>query len=55
MAFIPNPFFDLAGIIAGALGFRLRFFLLAVWVGKTLRALLLAYGGYSLLARWLNL
>lgn len=55
MAFIPNPFFDLAGIIAGALGFRLRYFLLAVWIGKTSRALLLAYGGYSLLARWLNL
>lgn len=55
MAFIPNPFFDLAGIIAGALGFRLRYFLLAVWVGKTTRALLLAYGGFRLLARWLNI
>ncbi len=55
LAFIPNPFFDLAGIIAGALGFRLRYFLFAVWIGKTSRALLLTYGGYRLLARWINL
>ncbi len=54
LAFIPNPLFDLAGIIAGALCIRLRYFLLAVWIGKMVRALLLAYGGYGLLVRWLH-
>ena len=41
---IPNPAFDLLGIAAGSLRFPLRRFLLAVWAGKVLKALLVAYG-----------
>ena len=55
LAFIPNPFFDLAGIISGALRIPVLLFLVATWIGKTLRAILLAYGGYGLFDRFLRL
>jgi len=42
---IPNPIFDLAGIAAGALHFPLRRFLLACWMGKTIKTTLIAYAG----------
>jgi len=42
---IPNPLFDLAGITAGMMHFPLVQFLLACWLGKTLKALALAYLG----------
>jgi membrane protein YqaA with SNARE-associated domain len=45
LAFIPNPLFDLAGAAAGALRYPLSYFLFACWVGKTLKSLLLAFGG----------
>ena len=54
---IPNPLFDLAGIAAGMLHFPLTRFLLACWLGKTLKALAVAYiGSFSieLLAPWLG-
>ena len=52
LAFIPNPVFDLAGITAGALGISVIRFFFAAWIGKTARAILLAYGGYGILGRW---
>jgi membrane protein YqaA with SNARE-associated domain len=55
LAFIPNPFFDLLGILAGGLRIPIVRFLLATWLGKTARALLLAFGGYRLLAKLLGL
>jgi uncharacterized membrane protein YdjX (TVP38/TMEM64 family) len=51
LAVIPNPFFDLAGVIAGALKMRLSKFILWVWLGETVKMLLFALAG----ARLLNL
>ncbi|MBI4301939.1 MAG: VTT domain-containing protein [Chloroflexi bacterium] len=42
---IPNPLFDAVGIVAGALRFPLWRFLVMVWVGKTLKSLVVAYLG----------
>jgi len=47
LAFIPNPAFDIVGILAGALRMPVAKFLWGTFLGKLLRALLLAYGGYS--------
>ena len=48
LAFIPNPLFDIAGVIAGALRVPLWRFLILCWVGKIGKMLLFAYGGASL-------
>jgi uncharacterized membrane protein YdjX (TVP38/TMEM64 family) len=42
---IPNPVFDMAGIAAGMLRFPVARFLLACWIGKTIKAVLIAYLG----------
>ncbi|MDQ3448224.1 MAG: VTT domain-containing protein [Chloroflexota bacterium] len=44
LALIPNPFFDVAGIIAGATRMPLRLYLLAAGLGKILKNMALAYG-----------
>jgi len=49
MAFVPNPAFDVAGIIAGALKMPLRIFLFWCWLGKVLKMLIFAYSGALLL------
>jgi membrane protein DedA with SNARE-associated domain len=46
LAFIPNPFFDLAGLGAGMVNYPLPWFFLATLIGKTLRSLALAYLGW---------
>ena len=46
LAFIPNPFFDLAGISSGALKLPIWKFLIACAIGKILKMLLFAYAGY---------
>ena len=46
LALIPNPIFDLASIIGGVAGFPLPRFLLATWLGKTLKAMTFAWAGY---------
>ena len=51
MAAIPNPFFDIAGLAAGALGLSWQRFLLAAWVGKTIQGILVSYAG-ALSAGW---
>jgi uncharacterized membrane protein YdjX (TVP38/TMEM64 family) len=43
---IPNPFFDLAGLAAGASGFSGRRFFLAAWIGKTVKDVAFALAGY---------
>ena len=53
LAFIPNPLFDLAGFAAGTLGLKLRWFLLATFIGKTLKTTLVAYAG-SLSIGWVE-
>jgi membrane protein YqaA with SNARE-associated domain len=49
LAFIPNPFFDVAGIAAGSVEVPLWKFLAACIAGRVLRYILLAYiGAFSL-------
>lgn len=45
LSFVPNPFFDMAGMIAGALRMDVFKFLAWCWLGKVLKMLLFAYGG----------
>ena len=45
LAAIPNPLFDMAGIVAGSLRIPWWKFLIAAWIGKTIQALVIAYGG----------
>lgn len=52
---IPNPFFDLAGLAAGALRYPVAKFLLACWLGKTLKAVLVAHLGllsFGIFSSW---
>jgi len=47
LALVPNPLFDVAGLAAGALGIKWWKFLIAVTIGKTIRAIVFAYIGYT--------
>jgi membrane protein YqaA with SNARE-associated domain len=47
---IPNPFFDLAGIAAGTLRYPVWRFLVACWLGKTIKTTLVAWAGSQSLA-----
>ena len=49
LGFIPNPFFDIAGMIAGALKMPLWRFLVFCWIGKIAKMLVFSYGGASIL------
>jgi membrane protein YqaA with SNARE-associated domain len=51
LAFVPNPFFDLAGIASGTLKIPLSRFLFYCWIGKTFKMLMFAYAGASSI-RW---
>lgn len=44
LALIPNPVFDLAGIVAGALRMPVWLYLLSAGAGKIIKNLLIAYG-----------
>jgi len=48
-AVVPNPFFDAVGIVAGATRLPVWLFLLACFLGKTIRFVLLALLGGSVL------
>lgn len=52
LAVIPNPFFDIAGLIAGVLRFYWWRFLLISWTGKTLQGIMVAFAGAAS-AQWL--
>jgi membrane protein YqaA with SNARE-associated domain len=54
LAFVPNPFFDLAGIAAGTLKIPILSFLFFTWIGKVLKMLLFAYAGASWLSRYIK-
>lgn len=49
LAAIPNPLFDVAGIAAGLVRFPIDKFLLSVWAGKTIKAILFAGAGWHFL------
>lgn len=44
---IPNPFFDLTGLAAGALKMPVLKFLLLTWTGETIKMLVISYAGSS--------
>ena len=46
MAAIPNPIFDLAGLMAGAAGVPFRHFLLGSFAGKSIQMTVIAMSGY---------
>lgn len=46
LAFIPNPLFDLAGIVAGILKMPVWKFLIYCIIGKILKMMIFAYSGY---------
>ena len=50
LALIPNPLFDIAGLVAGALKLPLWRFLLWTLLGKTIKMMAFAFGGASILA-----
>ena len=54
LSIIPSPLFDLAGIAAGALKIPVYRFLLVCWVGKSIKAVLFAFGGKALLLPLMN-
>ena len=45
LAAIPNPFFDLAGIVAGATEVPIYKYLIVVWFGKLIKFSAFAYLG----------
>ena len=54
---IPNPLFDLAGMTAGALKYPVWKFLLACWIGKTVKAVAIAFLGHAslgIVSHWLH-
>ena len=48
---IPNPFFDLAGVAAGALKMPVYLFLFWCWLGETIKMLFFSYLGDALIYR----
>ena len=53
-ATIPNPFFDLVGMAAGALRLPVLRFLCITYIGNTIKMIAVAYAGYYSLS-WLTL
>jgi membrane protein YqaA with SNARE-associated domain len=49
LALVPNPIFDVGGLLAGALHMPVFRFLLACWAGKTVRLIGIALLGRSIL------
>jgi uncharacterized membrane protein YdjX (TVP38/TMEM64 family) len=49
LAAVPNPVFDIGGIVAGALKMPWWRFLLWSWLGKVVKMMLFAYGGSTIL------
>ena len=49
LSVVPNPFFDIVGMIAGVLRVRLAVFLFWCWIGETLKMLFFALAGSGIL------
>jgi uncharacterized membrane protein YdjX (TVP38/TMEM64 family) len=55
---IPNPIFDMAGMAAGALRFPLWKFLVSCWMGKTVKATVIALLGsglFGIVSHWFGI
>jgi membrane protein YqaA with SNARE-associated domain len=50
LASIPNPFFDPVSALAGSLKIGLVQYFIPVWIGKTIRHLVISYAGYYMLS-----
>jgi membrane protein YqaA with SNARE-associated domain len=48
LAAIPNPFFDIAGVVAGSLKFKITTFLIFCWFGEVIKMLAFALLGSRL-------
>lgn len=48
LAAIPNPIFDLAGIVAGASRIPVGKYLIVVWFGKLIKFIIVAYAGFGI-------
>jgi len=51
---VPNPFFDMAGIAAGASRFSAKRFFLATWIGKTIKDVVFALAGFYSVPLFVN-
>jgi len=51
MAAIPNPFFDIAGMMAGIMRVPVPYFLAACWSGNVIKATTIAFVGAETIAR----
>jgi uncharacterized membrane protein YdjX (TVP38/TMEM64 family) len=49
LAAIPNPFFDIAGVAAGALKMPLKHFLFFCWIGETIKMAFFSFAGANIL------
>jgi membrane protein YqaA with SNARE-associated domain len=49
LAALPNPLFDLVGVIAGVLKIPLLNFLFWCWLGETIKMFIFAYAGFGIL------
>jgi len=54
LALVPNPVFDVGGMVAGASNMPVWQFLLAAWAGKSLRLVLFALGGQYFIVQYLS-
>ncbi|MFC1625789.1 VTT domain-containing protein [Patescibacteria group bacterium] len=54
LAAVPNPLFDLAGIVAGATKIPVYRYMIAVWAGKAVKFLLISYLGAGVFS-WLKI
>jgi len=51
---IPNPVFDMAGVIAGVLKMPVIKFLAACWVGETIKMLIFSFAGSAVINRFFS-
>lgn len=54
LAIIPNPLFDIAGMVAGALKMPIWKYLICSVIGKTIKMIFFAYGGFTII-KWFGL
>lgn len=52
LAAIPNPFFDIAGVAAGALKMPFKQFILFCWVGEMIKMALFSFAGAGILRQF---
>ncbi len=51
---IPNPVFDMAGVIAGVLKMPVLTFLVSCWLGETIKMLIFSFAGSAVINRFFS-